>query len=145
MIKKQLNVLNIGSPLFKETLLAQDVDVTHLDWKPAAGGNAQLVEALDKSLNRPDIDRANKLAIEKLLSASPILSGMELAGDLIPNMTPTTILHAGPPIGWDRMAGPLRAAVLGALVYEGIAANIDDNFFNHTICLFWRLMSLKAE
>jgi hypothetical protein len=31
------------------------------------------------------------------------------------------ILHAGPPITWDRMCGPQRGAVMGALVYEGLA------------------------
>lgn len=29
------------------------------------------------------------------------------------------ILHAGPPISWDRMCGPMRGAVIGALLYEG--------------------------
>jgi hypothetical protein len=33
------------------------------------------------------------------------------------------ILHAGPPIEWERMCGPQRAAVMGALVYEGLASD----------------------
>ena len=30
-------------------------------------------------------------------------------------------MHAGPPIEWERMSGPLRGAVIGALLYEGLA------------------------
>jgi hypothetical protein len=33
------------------------------------------------------------------------------------------ILHAGPPIEWKRMCGPTRGAVMGALIYEGLAAD----------------------
>jgi hypothetical protein len=31
------------------------------------------------------------------------------------------ILHAGPPIEWERMSGPLRGAVIGSLLFEGLA------------------------
>jgi len=34
------------------------------------------------------------------------------------------LLHAGPPIAWERMSGPLRGAIIGALLYEGLAADI---------------------
>jgi hypothetical protein len=36
-------------------------------------------------------------------------------------MTPTTILHAGPPIEWKRMCGAMRGGIIGALLYEGLA------------------------
>src|SRR6185295_18754791 len=35
------------------------------------------------------------------------------------------ILHAGPPIAWERMCGPLRGAVAGAIVFEGWAADLE--------------------
>ena len=35
------------------------------------------------------------------------------------------ILHAGPPIGWDRMCGPMRGAVAGAIVLEGWAPTLE--------------------
>jgi len=31
------------------------------------------------------------------------------------------ILHAGPPIEWRRMCGPMRGAIVGAILYEGWA------------------------
>jgi hypothetical protein len=30
-------------------------------------------------------------------------------------------LHAGPPVDWDRASGPLRGALIGALLFEGMA------------------------
>ncbi|HEX2216791.1 MAG TPA: DUF1116 domain-containing protein [Xanthobacteraceae bacterium] len=36
-----------------------------------------------------------------------------------------TILHSGPPIEWERMCGPMRGAVCGAIVFEGWAADLD--------------------
>jgi len=46
---------------------------------------------------------------------------MGMAIDTIPGYKPNLILHAGPPITWDRMCGPTRGAVMGALIYEGLA------------------------
>ncbi|MBI4610152.1 MAG: DUF1116 domain-containing protein [Candidatus Rokubacteria bacterium] len=41
-------------------------------------------------------------------------------------MTRDTLLHAGPPIAWERMSGPLRGAVIGALLYEGFAGTPEE-------------------
>ncbi len=67
------------------------------------------------------IDAANAYALEMLLSVEPVFSGVESALDVIPAMTPTTVLHAGPPIGWRRMCDPMKRAVRGALIFEGLA------------------------
>ena len=52
--------------------------------------------------------------------------GMGTAGEDIPGMTKKTILHAGPPVTWDKMCGPVRGAVIGGLIYEGLAANKEE-------------------
>lgn len=69
------------------------------------------------------IQKANEEAVKRLLSAQPTIVGIGIAGENIPNMTKETILHAGPPITWDNMSGPLRGAIIGGLIYEGLAAN----------------------
>ncbi|TFG93589.1 MAG: DUF1116 domain-containing protein, partial [Candidatus Atribacteria bacterium] len=46
-----------------------------------------------------------------------------IAEEVIPGMTKKTILHAGPPIKWEKMSGPLKGAVIGALIYEGLAVD----------------------
>ena len=69
----------------------------------------------------PDIDRANRTAVERMTSARPKLVTVARAGDVIPGLAPGLLLHAGPPIEWPRMSGPLRGAVIGALMLEGLA------------------------
>ncbi|HAS74056.1 MAG TPA: hypothetical protein DCS67_07920 [Clostridiales bacterium UBA8960] len=72
------------------------------------------------------INKANIEALERLQKAKPTLVGIGVALDNIPGMTPKTILHAGPPITWDRMSGPLRGAIIGGLIYEGLASNEEE-------------------
>ncbi len=70
-----------------------------------------------------DIDTANQTAVERMMSARPILKGVAAARDVIPGMKDNSLLHAGPPIEWARMSGPLRGALIGAMLFEGLAAN----------------------
>jgi hypothetical protein len=56
-----------------------------------------------------------------MMDARPILKGLATARDVIPGLKPNLLLHAGPPIEWARMSGPLRGAVIGALLFEGLA------------------------
>jgi hypothetical protein len=46
---------------------------------------------------------------------------MGKARDVIPGYHDKLFLHAGPPVTWERMCGPQRGAVMGALIYEGMA------------------------
>ena len=55
-----------------------------------------------------------------------MLTGLGKALDLIPGMKPNLLLHAGPPIAWNRMCGPMRGAVIGACIYERLASDPGD-------------------
>ena len=68
-----------------------------------------------------DIDSTNQVAVERMMSARPILKGLAAAREVVPGMKANLLLHAGPPIEWPRMSGPLRGAVIGALLFEGLA------------------------
>src|SRR3954451_16462215 len=68
-----------------------------------------------------DIDAANREATTRMIEARPVLVGLGIARDTIPGMRENLLLHAGPPISWERMSGPLRGAVIGALLFEGLA------------------------
>ena len=68
-----------------------------------------------------DIEAANQTAVERMMSARPTLTRLAPAREVIPGMVDNLVLHAGPPIEWDRMSGPLRGAVIGALLFEGLA------------------------
>lgn len=69
------------------------------------------------------IQKANQEALLRLQQAHPTLIGIGTAGIDIPGMDKKTILHAGPPIEWGRMSGPLRGAIIGGLIYEGLASD----------------------
>jgi len=68
-----------------------------------------------------DIEKANAEATERMMEARPVLVGLGKARDAIPGMRDDLLLHAGPPITWDRASGPMRGAITGALIFEGKA------------------------
>jgi hypothetical protein len=70
-----------------------------------------------------DIDLANTTAVNRLMEARPILKAVDTAREAIPGMKDNLFLHAGPPIEWTRMSGPLRGAIIGAMLFEGLAAD----------------------
>lgn len=71
------------------------------------------------------IDIANDTALQRVFAARPYLIAVRPAYELLPELDEYTVLHAGPPIPWEAMCGPLRGAVLGALQYEGWATDAD--------------------
>src|SRR5438876_2680264 len=73
-----------------------------------------------------NIDQANITAVNRLMEARPILKSVNTARDVIPGMKDNLLLHAGPPIEWERMSGPMRGAVIGALIFEGRAQSEAD-------------------
>ena len=72
------------------------------------------------------IDAANAKAVKRMMEARPMLTGVDEARRVIPGMKDNLLLHAGPPIDWPRMSGPLRGAVIGALLFEGLAKSEKD-------------------
>lgn len=126
-----LNVINVGLEFFKQDIQKQHAPVTQVSWQPIAGGNKAVIDALDK-LAQPEvadkIESANEEAVTRIINSHPVLVGYERAIDVVPGMTKTTILHAGPPVAWEDMNGPMRGAVTGALIFEGLASNLDEAF-----------------
>lgn len=68
------------------------------------------------------ITQANAAVIAEIKRARPRLVDVRPAGDCIPALREgRTLLHAGPPIVWSDMTGPMQGAVLGACLLEGWA------------------------
>src|SRR5713226_7972771 len=107
-------VINIGADLFADALDAQGIAVTRVAWRPPAGDQ----HALMKLLADPEVDKANSIAVERMLAAHPVLVDVRPAREVIPafmnletarvrassNTFPERgeqerkLLHAGPPI-----------------------------------------------
>ncbi len=72
------------------------------------------------------IVNANAEAVARLLAARPVVVGIGIAADVVPGMRKNLLLHSGPPVTWDAMSGPTRGAVMGGLIYEGLARTPED-------------------
>ncbi len=70
------------------------------------------------------IEQANQQAVRRILEGDPVLVDVIPAAEAIPTLGERTILHAGPPIEWARMCGPMRGAVTGIAVFEGWAPDL---------------------
>ena len=74
-----------------------------------------------------DVEGANRTAVERMTVSRPRLVGLETAGEAIPWLAAgNRLLHAGPPIGWERASGPLQGAVIGAALLEGWAGDEEE-------------------
>jgi Protein of unknown function (DUF1116) len=123
-----VRIINIGLKGFADELDQQGVDVTQIDWSPPAGGNAQLANLLSRlnSSVASSIDQANAEALQRMLAADPVLVDVIPASQAIPGLQEKMILHAGPPVDWKHMCGPMRGAVTGIAVFEGWATDLDS-------------------
>jgi hypothetical protein len=48
ILNERLKVVNIGVSTFADDLLSQGVEVVHVDWKPPAGGDVEMLRLLEK-------------------------------------------------------------------------------------------------
>jgi hypothetical protein len=71
-------------------------------------------------------ERANAEALERLWAAEPVLVDVQPAGEVVPGMTPETVLTSGAPLAWDDYFGGQRSGIIGGALYEGLAADAEE-------------------
>lgn len=125
LFNREISVINLGIDSFHSDLLKQNIKSVHVNWRPPADGNLEIVDAL-YSLYSEEIELANKRVLEVIKTGHPKLIGLGIARDVIPNFKDNLILHAGPPVTWENMCGPMRGAVIGGLMYEGLARDASE-------------------
>ena len=121
IFSSSMHVVNVGSDLFADALAAQGVPVARVSWQPPAGDSDAALSVL---LGSAMIDQANQEAVQRMIATRPRLVDVRPAGEVIDGMHKRLVLHAGPPITWERMSGPLRGAIIGALLYENLAPDL---------------------
>ena len=114
-------VVTTGVSLLADAVAAQGVTPLQVDWRPPASGG----DALARVLADPRRAEANSTAVQRMLAAGAQLVDVRPAGEAL-GLARGDFLHAGPPIDWERASGPLRGALQGALVLEGLAADPDE-------------------
>ena len=122
LLDKRLSVINIGLQTFAESVRAQGVEVIDVDFRPSPYDAPRLT----RTRAGMDIEAANAESVRRIIAGRAVLVGLGIAREVIPGMRDQMILHAGPPIAWDRMCGPVRGAVMGACLYEGLAKTPDE-------------------
>ena len=116
------SVTTVGVSLFAEALADQAVATHPVDWRPPPVGTEADLAAV---LADPRRAEANRTALERVLASGAVLVDVRPASEAL-GLAPGTFLHAGPPIGWDRASGPLRGALVGAMLLEGLADDADE-------------------
>jgi len=121
LLSAPLSVLNVGLGSFADAIRQCGGAAAQVEWAPPAGGDRAAGAALARLVNHPAVEKANARAMARLLAAQPRLEGIGVAREALPGMGRRMLLHAGPPIEWARMCGPMKGAIVGAILYEGWA------------------------
>ena len=121
LIDGRPSVLNVGVAGFADAVTGAGGPALNIDWRPPGGGDQAIGKALAGLVNNPAVEAANHEAFQRYLNSQPALIGLAPARETIPGMDGYKLLHSGPPISWERMAAPVKGAVIGAILYEGWA------------------------
>ena len=125
LFREGQRIINVGLQSFADSIVQAGGKAVQVDWTPPAGGNLAAGWSLAQLLNHPEVERANETAYAAFLAAQPVIAGIGVARSQLPGMQDRMILHAGPPIAWQEMCGPMQGAVIGAILYEDWAADAD--------------------
>ncbi|MGW2345148.1 DUF1116 domain-containing protein [Streptomyces sp. NPDC001661] len=121
----------VGVADFADVPRTAGAHVTGLDWRPPAGGDPELAWKLAELTGHEAVEAANRTAVDRLLAVRPVWRDVRTARDVLPVLDDRAtgervLLHAGPPVDWHDMCGPMRAGVIGAALLEGWAESPDE-------------------
>ncbi|HZN18573.1 MAG TPA: DUF1116 domain-containing protein [Micromonosporaceae bacterium] len=119
LLDAEPRVVTAGVDLLAEALAAQAVPAQAVSWRPPPERAAAALARVAADPRRRD---ANDEAVRRMLAAGALLVDVRPAAEVL-GLSAGQFCHAGPPIGWDRASGPLRGALVGAVLLEGLAAD----------------------
>ncbi|MFG2000031.1 DUF1116 domain-containing protein [Spirillospora sp. NPDC048911] len=117
LLSREPHIVAAGVDVLAEALHRQAVPVERVDWRPPPPGTE---ESLATVLGDPRHSEANALAAGRMLGARPQLVDVRPAREVL-GLERGAFLHAGPPIDWERASGPMRGALIGAMLLEDLA------------------------
>ncbi len=118
LLNTRPRVVNVGVPSFNDSIAAYQGTSVQYDWKPMAGGNKHLIYLIHELNKRKEIDAMNQRVIERFKDAQPFLIDVVPAASVIPELNGRVLLHAGPPIEYADMTGPMQGSCIGAVLFE---------------------------
>ncbi|MEJ3655271.1 DUF1116 domain-containing protein [Actinomycetes bacterium KLBMP 9759] len=127
-LTEDVEVINVGLPMFAEAVRAQGRAVRQVDWRIPADGDLDAVRAL--TVLHGDaaaaVDEANAEVVRRLDQGVAMLVGVLPAGTVVPGLDQRTILHSGPPLPYAEHCDPLRRSMRAAVVAEGWAPDVEE-------------------
>lgn len=116
------SVVSVGIDLLAQAVADQAAPVFRVDWRPPLPDTEQDLATVALDPLRPD---ANARALERVLGVQALLVDVLPAHEAV-GLERGEFLHAGPPITWERASGPLRGALMGGAVLEGLVDTPDE-------------------
>ncbi|GER80106.1 acyl-CoA synthetase FdrA [Candidatus Denitrolinea symbiosum] len=114
-------VINIGLESFNESIRKFGGKSVQYSWRPIAGGNKKLIRILNRISKLESVAAANQQVIERMRDSQPFLVDVVPAKSVIEALNRKVLLHAGPPIQYSEMTGPMQGSCVGAALFEGWA------------------------
>jgi hypothetical protein len=121
LLGREVKVVAAGASVLADALAEQAVPVETVDWRPPAGSADDLAVVMGDRRRTA----ADATAVERLLNTRPHLVDVRPARDVL-GIERGAFLHAGPPLAWDRATGPMRGALIGAALFEGLAETPEE-------------------
>ena len=127
IMNSPIKAINLGVENFSDGLQRQGVRSVQVAWRPPA--DARLVSKLRDMAGGGlacKTDAANQKAFDIMMNAEPVFVGIRKAKEVVPGFRDNLILHAGPPIAWERMIGAQKKGIIGGVLHEKLAKNEKD-------------------
>ena len=115
-------MVTVGASLFADALTAQAAAPLEVQWTPPVPGSEADLALIAADLRT---HAATAESVRRLTAANPRWVDVLPAGDVL-GLGPREFLHAGPPVDWADASGPIRGALAGAMIYEGLASNFEE-------------------
>ena len=115
-------VVTVGVSLFADALAQQLAAPAQVEWSPPVDGSEDALAAIAAD---PRAHEATLESARRLVAVHPHWVDVLPARDVL-GLGRGEFLHAGPPVEWADASGPVRGALAGAMVYEGLAADVED-------------------
>ena len=118
LLNSKPRIINIGLQSFTDSIVEYGGKAVQYDWKPVAGGNKRLIKILNKLAKIEEIEVANNKVINEMKNSQPFLMDVVPAKSVIEILNDKVLLHAGPPIEFENMTGPMQGSCIGAVLFE---------------------------
>ena len=127
LLNTKPRIINIGVESFNEYIVKYNGKSVQFSWKPAAGGNKEMIRIIHELNKIKEIDEYNDQVVQRLKDAQPFLIDVVPAVSVIPELNGKVLLHAGPPtITYPEMTGPMQGSCIGAMLFEGWTKDEDE-------------------